>query len=650
MSSIILDVDFERSMSLAPYTFRPLTPPETDRAAGQQMNHMRNVSASSFLSNTSPESISSLRSRSPVYRQHGPTLLPKIRTQDNNLQPSAGQISKTHKRAVSNVSNASTYNNVRPPIYRCATEPVQDSFTLMSPISNPSQSRASSVAPFITSSSKCHSRVVSSSSVDDTMLQKYGFPTYRQMPLYITQAQQVQSPPVYAQSYLPSQNMSYFDAPSINIEGTWDIPIDLDIISRPNSTSPPPSLQPSLFPSAPLMTEPTDFIMPGGPVTTIQSSTTSLISYLTQPTQPINLVRQLTYSTTRGLASYFWWDTRNLRPWTTFSLSHFSSIPDLLTLLHFPHADTSFTSSALTAQPTGAVNPTSESDLATLISKIYFPRVNASAQLSLGENAPYFYAAPQQPVPPSNAASGANTAQAQPTFLANYPNENQFTIHGSPRGRVVGLAKSFDTFNTSMRHESPSQKVKYLRTLSHLQKCMRDHSCRYGFIITEIELVCVRAGADKYGNPYFGYLEVADSIATKTSATYGIDAEGNYTEDVSMTAGLALYFLLMLAKKVAFPGEWGSFMDVGGLGAMTRSRVLPANELLRRDVVGDDHDDTDGERDPEGGGEERKGDGRDKWMPEPQVGEKRDAKTARGWVWPSDPWHKREGGRRSRRG
>ena len=173
---------------------------------------------------------------------------------------------------------------------------------------------------------------------------------------------------------------------------------------------------------------------------------------------------------------------------------------------------------------------------------------------------------------------------------------------------------------------------------------MRDHSCRYGFIITEIELVCVRAGADKYGNPYFGYLEVADSIATKTSAKYGIDAAGNYTEDISMTAGLALYFLLMLAKKVALPGEWGSFMDVGGLGAMTRQRILPLNDDLRNDALphnedGDIKDD-----------EERKPDGRDKWMPEPQVGEKRDAKTARGWVWPNDPWHKREGGRRSRRG
>lgn len=483
--------------------------------------------------------------------------------------------------------------------------------------------------------------MISSSSVDESVLNKYGYPTYRQMPMYLTQSQRDMSPPVslYSQSYMVPQQLSYLDAPSINIEGSWDLPIDLDAISRPNSTSPPPSLDPSLMQDGPLMQEPTSYTMSGGPVV---AGTTSTLNYLTQPTQPVNLVRQLTYSTGRGLASFFWWDVRNLRSWTSFSLDTMSSIPDLMTLLNFQHDNHTFPS--LAPQSTSAATPSSEADLANLVSKIYFPKVNAAAQLSLGTNAPYLYVAPQQPTPVTTGT--ATMTQAQPTFLANYPNENQFTLQGTPRGRVIGLAKSFDQFNTSMRHESPGQKVRYLKALSQLQKCMRDHSCRYGFIITEIELVCVRAGADKYGNPYFGYLEVADSIATKTSAKYGIDSNGNYTEDISMTASLALYFLLMLAKKVALPGEWGSFMDVGGLGAMTRQRVLPSAQELRTDVTGEQSNENGDVKEEE----ERKADGRDKWMPEPQVGEKRDAKTARGWVWPSDPWHKREGGRRSRRG
>lgn len=621
-------------MSLAPYTFRPLTPPDAHDTAGQRPKHMRSVSASVYSLNkdTSPDAATLTPRTSPVYRQTGPTLLPKIRTQDNNLHAAANQASRAHKRAVSNASNASTYNNVRPPIFRCATEPVQDNTVPMSPMSNVSYSRASSVAPFMPAS-RSHSRAVSSCSIDESMLGRYGYPTYRQMPVYMTQ-QLVPSPSVYPQTYYAPQHFSYFDPPAITLDDTFDLSFELEQTSRPSSLSPPPSLQPSL-----LLQEPASFSVSADPVLSL--ATTSLMTYLAQPTQPINLVRQLTYSTGRGLASFFWWDVRNIRPWSSFALETFEAIPDLMTLANFQHDNSTFPS--LSAQSTSAATPTSEADLASLVSKIYFPRVNAAAQLSLGPSAPYLYLAPQTPVPV--AVTAATVQQAQPSFLLNYPSENQFTLNGTPRGRVVGLARSFDTFNSLMRHESPGQKVKYLRTLSQLQKCMRDHSCRYGFIITEIELICVRAGSDKYGHPYFGHLEVADAIATKTSATYGIDADGNYNEDVTMTASLALYFMLMLAKKIALPGQWGSFMDVGCLGAMTRSRVLPDNVQIRADAV----------LTAVGGGlpadsEERKADGRDRWMPEPQVGEKRDAKTARGWVWPSDPWHKREGGRRSRRG
>ena len=177
---------------------------------------------------------------------------------------------------------------------------------------------------------------------------------------------------------------------------------------------------------------------------------------------------------------------------------------------------------------------------------------------------------------------------------------------------------------------SPARKVDYLNGLAHLQKCMRDHSCRYGFIITEIELVCVRAGCDENGNPWFGVLEVGEAVELKTASekasTWAATPE---PEDTKLTVSLALYYLLMLAKATPLPGQAGGFMDVGGPGAMTRQRVLPAGDVP---------------------GVERKADGRDKWIPEPQVGEKRDAKRVRGWVWPSDPWHKREGMGAGRRG
>lgn len=79
-----------------------------------------------------------------------------------------------------------------------------------------------------------------------------------------------------------------------------------------------------------------------------------------------------------------------------------------------------------------------------------------------------------------------------------------------------------------------------------------------------------------------------------------------------MTASLALYYLLMLSKSVPLPTQPSSHLNVGGPGALTRQRILP--------------------------------DRKDKWIPEPQIGERRDAKRVRGWVWPQDAWHRREGG------
>ena len=184
-----------------------------------------------------------------------------------------------------------------------------------------------------------------------------------------------------------------------------------------------------------------------------------------------------------------------------------------------------------------------------------------------------------------------------------------------------------------MRREGPARKVEYLRTLAHLQKCMRDHSCRYGFIITEIELVCVRAGCDDRGQPYFGFIEVAEAVETKTFAR-DEKAEG----EVNMSVTLALYYLLMLAKSTPLPGQPGSFMDVGGPGALTRSRVWDGGNQNGNVLTIDEDGDV----------EELGKDGKDKWIPEPQMGEKREARTVRGWVWPNDPWHKREGERGER--
>ena len=599
-------------MSLTPYSYRPATPPEV--TAVDQLNnsaHSRNTSGSSYYTNdTSPDSVTShitTPSRSPLLRQHGPTLLPKIRPQDSVLDPSsAGGPKRTHRRVLSTTRNPpgfAPYSTSRPPMQRSVTEPVECT-TLISPISTSSFvfPRASSVLdPPVTlivprirkpSHAHSHSRAGSVSSVDDSMLSRYGYPTYRRLPIYVSQASEPQADTIMAPEYVPYQAPVQIIEPSTYLPPElFDMPMDFGYTSRQPSLTPPPSVTPTV--------------------------NSSLLTYLTCPTQPVNLVRHLTISPSRGLHNYFWWDIRNVRRWTSFSLAAISSIPGLMDLLTYSIDISSFPSGP---SPTSTATPASELDLASLCSKIYFPRVNAAVQLSQGATSLSLYCAPSP-----------DRSTGSPHFLANYPHDADRTLGGLPRGRVVGLVKSFNHWNTGMRRESPARKVDYLNGLSHLQKCMRDHSCRYGFIVTEIELVCVRAGCDEKGQPYFGYLELSEAIATKTAAPVSSpsNADGEFggmsplaePHDAPLTVSLALYYLVMLAKSTPLPGQPGSFMDVGGPGALTRQRVWHGLDL------------------PE---EEWGKDGRDKWIPEPQVSEKRDAKRSRGWILPGDPWHKRE--------
>ncbi|KAK5441452.1 hypothetical protein LTR55_012321, partial [Exophiala xenobiotica] len=61
----------------------------------------------------------------------------------------------------------------------------------------------------------------------------------------------------------------------------------------------------------------------------------------------------------------------------------------------------------------------------------------------------------------------------------------------------------------------------------------------------------------------------------------------------------------------------GSYMDVGGSGTLTRQRVWDGGHGIGDGTMTDDEDGDFGVL-----GE----DGKDKWIPEPQTGEKREAK------------------------
>jgi hypothetical protein len=475
---------------------------------------------------------------------------------------------------------------------RAVTEPAD--CTLLSPLSTNSMgfhsranSNLSSPVTFTASHSRkasfTHSRSGSTSSIDDAALSRFGYPTYRQLPTYLShssQAQAILAPTVYAPPPAPAPTPDIYSYIPYQPEPT------LPVETFPVETFPVETFPVETFP-LPIDQQFTEVEVP----------TSNLLDYLTAPNQAINLVHQLRYTgASKGTHPHFWWDIRNLRSWDDFNLSTIASIPGLMELLRTPLPNTATPPAHV---PHTRLSPDSEPALLDLVRDIYAPKVNAALKISQGNQSMSLYPCP---IPQSSSRT------SEPSLLANYALDYDRTLSGSPRGRVIGLVKSFDRWNTGMRHEAPHKKVEYLQGLSHLQRCMREHSCRYGFIITEIELVCVRAGCDEGSDiPYFGFLEIAQTIETKTSSL-----NPSSDDEIPMTVNLALWYMLMLAKHQPLENQPSSHLDVGGPGALTRQRVMPG--------------------------------GKDAWIPEPQVGEKREAKRVRGWVLPGDPWHKREGG------
>ncbi|KAI2034026.1 hypothetical protein LOZ45_000647 [Ophidiomyces ophidiicola] len=597
------------------YNYPPTTPP-TAYTAGQYLNtiHSRSTSGSSIYTlDSSPESVNTCittPNRSPAYPPHGRALLPKIRPQDVVVEPVSQKASQRHRRAMSSTVNPAGYAPY-PSARLAAPRPAVDSTgMLIPPISTASALNAHLASPVSTPTEprgrSGHSRNVSAPSIDESTLSRYGYPTYRQLPKFVSQyspTTPVSSTALTLPNYGPAKHdplphQSYSGTP-----GVYNVP-----------TVPTKRLE------APVSI--------AGPAKPQVPTSTTLFEYLTAPTQAVNLTQNISGHTSSQTQTHFWWDIRNLRRWSTFSLDTMSEIPKLSKLLTTDIPDSLTPKSNISSS---RLLPDSEFALATAIRDIYAPRVNAALRVSQGRECLSLYAAPEV---------GTNHENG-PHFLANYPSDTEITSTGSPRGRLVGLVKTFDRWNTGMRNEQPHRRVEYLHGLSHLQRCMREHSCRYGFIMNEIELVCVRAGCDEGGDvPYFGFLELATPITTNTSsASYNAlaacDLERTYSSDSSQssdysgssrsttpersstpglsgpfTATLALYYLLMLSKAVPLPGQPSWHLNVGGPGALPRQRVLP--------------------------------EGKDKWIPDPQLRERRYAKRVRGWVMPQDAWHRRE--------
>ncbi|MCJ1428675.1 hypothetical protein MMC29_006586 [Sticta canariensis] len=536
-------------MGLEPYQYRPATPTASETPVIlPDSSHSRNTSGSSLWSrNSSPDSVLThvtTPSRSPV-RQLGPPLLPRIRTQDQNVE-STMRLARTHRRALSSTVNPPGQPNPsRPTVQRSTTTP-PECVPLLSPVS--ATSTASSWAfssalnsPMTLSSytrRPGHTRASSASIIDDNMLRQYGYPTYRSSPQYISRSE-------YTPSVVPGAS-TFVPPPQTAPAQPQDLAQELQYVAEDD-----PSI--------------------------------NLTQYLTGPTPPVNLVPQGNIIHRTGHQMHSWWDIRNLKVWEGFDLETIKAIPDFDKFLSVDIRANALPTPVISQS---RLQPQTEAQLTTIYKDFYATKVNNALKIFQGHQ--------------SHISMRAEKTKDGPDFIANYQNDYENTIAGNGRGRVVGLVMSFDRWNTGMRREVGHRKIFYLTALAHLHRCMREHSCRYGFIMTEIELVCVRAGTEAI--PYFGFLELAPTIELKTQ-------EG-------LTACMALLYLHMLAKNTPLPGQCGWKLEVGPPSGMTRTKVM------------EDKDD---------------------WIPAPQSGEKRNAKLARGWVMPGDPWNKKKEGVTRRR-
>ncbi|KAH8732512.1 hypothetical protein GQ44DRAFT_184346 [Phaeosphaeriaceae sp. PMI808] len=532
--------------------------------------------------------------RSPI-RQHGPLLLPKVRSQDQVAEPTQGPI--RHRRTTSTSSTNYAYSPYSRPasmvrrgssplnhnihnVHSSLTSPASTTSsydyglsTLNSPIIFTPQEgrRASSYMGSHSRSASVnasrHARSGSAGSIDENVISRYGFPTYRNLPSYVT-GSVAPSSSMNLATALPSSYSTVQDIPSFTTTSIQDFIVP--------EYEPAPAVQ---YPSY------TDATFDG--FQSIPTPTSSLVEYLSSTNPTPALVRRVT-SAPRGISNHFWWDIRNLRSWEDFNISTIKSIPSVLPLLE----------------------PENESALQDICTNYYANKVNAALKVAQGNTHMVMRAMKSIP-----------GMRAQPEFVSSYPSDFEKTIFGDARGRVVGLVKCYDNWNTGMRSESPPKQVLYLQGLAHLHRVMREHGCRYGFIMTEIELLCVRCGGPsesatvdptivnaQTGVPIFGYLE--------TSAPISLSTQGAHPEtgDVQLTAALALWYLHMLAKENPFEGMGTWRMDVGGPAALTRQNHLE----------------------------------KDAWIPKPQLGEKRESKRVRGWVFPDEPLSKRECGKGKR--
>ena len=184
----------------------------------------------------------------------------------------------------------------------------------------------------------------------------------------------------------------------------------------------------------------------------------------------------------------------------------------------------------------------------------------------------------------------------QPDFTSGYADDNEKTIENDGRRRVVGVLKASSHWSTRMRGGHDADKKRYLAGLADVHQAMRLHGTRYGFIVSELELLCVRyrASPENKKVPLFGALELSSPIAIGTPRP---------SSGMHMTAGVVLFYLNMLAQSRPLTGQLHWKLDIGAPKEGTRKVHLART---------------------------------DEWMPDVLKLEERKMMTARKWGYPKD--------------
>ena len=342
--------------------------------------------------------------KTPI-RSHGPQLLPKIRNQDQ-IDATPRPL-PTAKRA-----RTSAAGGWKPGHGRSFTNPE----TAYMPALIPGYSRASSMlcSPVsmtgdnidaqLSNMSNCRRASSVSSGLDGNAVAKFGYPTYRAMPTYIPSSAGIETFAPASFVYQP-QHHPREPSPMCNS-------ISFENFTNDDFDCSAEDLALDFENTQPILSE---------------EPTTSLKNYLTAPNPSPSLVRQLNIQLREPGSKHFWWDIRQIKPWTSFNTQTISSIPGLTDLLNvdLPESNLPSPSTQRNAQPE------TEVELLSLYRTFYAEKLNIALAVGMGS----------RHIEMKTVAPSVNSAN-EPHFVSNYTDDTSSLVFNRPSGHVVGLVLS----------------------------------------------------------------------------------------------------------------------------------------------------------------------------------------------------------------